>query len=103
MITQQSMIHGKYHGENGYLLRIIDAGIWEFAGMGYCVEDVQTMQTDKSQMMTSCGSRTSQSHKSIRQTNCTKQEDIMSRNGNDEQHFRMLQSNSGAYGGPETG
>ena len=40
-------------------------GIREFAGMGYCVDDVQTMRTDKSQMMMSHGSRTSQSHKSI--------------------------------------
>ena len=46
---------------------------------------------------------TNQSHKQIAQTNRTKQDDIMSRNGNDEQHFHMLQSNSGAYGGPETG
>ena len=46
---------------------------------------------------------TNQSHKLIAQNNRTKQDDIMSRNGNDEQCFRMLQSNSGAYGGPETG
>ena len=36
-------------------------------------------------------------HKPITQTNRTKQDDIMSMNGNDEQCFRMLQSNSGAY------
>ena len=67
-----------------------------------------------------------ESHKSIAQINCTneswkeatvydkkhitnaqndhaKQDDVMSRNGNDEQHFWMLQSSSGAYGGPENG
>ena len=47
--------------------------------------------------------RTNQSHKRITQNDCAKQDDVTSRNGNDEQHFRMLQSNSGAYGGPETG
>ena len=61
---QQSMIHGKYHGKTSYL---IDVGIWEFAGMGYHVNDMQMMQTDESQVMTSCGSRTSQLHKSITQ------------------------------------
>ena len=35
--------------------------------------------------------------------NRTKQDDITSKNENDERHFWMLQSNSGAYGGPETG
>ena len=39
----------------------------------------------------------------IVQMNCTKQDDIMSKDGNDELCFQMLQSNSGAYGGPETG
>ena len=71
--------------------------------MGYHVEDGQTTQTDESQMMTSHWSHTSQLHKQIAQTNHTKQDDIMSKNGNDERCFRMLQSNSGAYGGPETG
>ena len=47
--------------------------------------------------------RTNQSHKLIAQNDCAKQDDVTSRNGNDEQCFRMLQSNSGAYGGPETG
>ena len=61
----------KYHGKTGFLLGNIDAGIWEFAGMGYHVDDVQMMQTDELQMMTSCGSRTNQSHKSITQTNRT--------------------------------
>ena len=68
-------------------------GIWEFAGMGYHVDDVQTTQTDELWMMMSRGSRTSQSHKSITQKNRTKQDDIMSRNGNDERCFWMLQSN----------
>ena len=78
-------------------------GIQESAGMGYHVDNGQTTQTDESQMMTSRWSRTSQSHKSITQTNHTKHDDVMSRNGNDKQCFQMLQSNSGAYGGPETG
>ena len=103
MLTQQSTIHRKYHRKTSYLLGNVDAGIWEFVGMGYCADDVQTMQTDESQMMMSRGSHTNQSYKSITQTNCTKQDDIMSKNGNDEQHFWMLQSNSGAYRGPETG
>ena len=72
MIMQQSMIHGKYHRKTGYLLRNVDVGIWEFAGMGYHVDDVQMIQTDESQMMMSCGSCTSQLHKSIAQMNCTK-------------------------------
>ena len=57
-------------------------------GMGYHVDDVQMTWTDESQMMTSCGSHTRQLHKSITQqiaqTNCTKQDDVMSKNGNDE-------------------
>ena len=84
MLTQQSTIHGKYHGKTSYLLRNVDAGIQKFAGTGYHVDDVQMMQTDELQMMMSCGSRTSQLHKSIEQTNHTKQDDVMSRNGNDE-------------------
>ena len=63
MLTQQSMIHGKYHSNTGSLLGNVDAGTQEFAGMGYCVDDGQTSQTDESQMMTSCRSRTSQLHK----------------------------------------
>ena len=102
MLTQQSTIHGKYHGNTVYLLGNVDTGIQEFTGMGYRVDDVQTTRTDESQMMMSHGSHTSQLHKSIAQTNRTKQDDIMSRNGNDERCFRMLQSYSGAYGGPET-
>ena len=59
-------------------------GIQEFTGMGYCVDNVQTMQTDELQMMTSHGSHRNQSHKSITQTNRTKQDDVMSKNGNDK-------------------
>ena len=72
MIMQQSMIHGKYHRKTSYLLRNVDVGIREFAGMGYHVDDVQMIQTDESQMMMSCGSCTSQLHKSIAQMNSTK-------------------------------
>ena len=103
MIMQQSRIHGKYHGKTGYLLGNVDMGIQEFMGRGYHMDNVQMAQTDESQMMMSCGSHTSQSHKSIAQSDRTKQDDITSKNGNDEQCFQMLQSNSGAYGGPETG
>ena len=103
MLTQQSTIHGRYHRNTGYLLGNVDVGNQELTGMGYCVDDGQTTWTDESQMMMSCQSRTSQLHKRIAQMNNRKQDDIMSRNGNDEWHFRMLQSNSGAYGGPETG
>ena len=42
----------------GYLLGNIHAGIKGIAGMGYCVDDMQMMQTVKLQLMTSCGSRT---------------------------------------------
>ena len=78
-------------------------GTQEFTGMGNCADDGQMRQTDESQLMTSRQGRTSQSHKRIAQTNRTKQDDVMSKNGNDERHFQMLQSNSGAYGVPETG
>ena len=86
-----------------YLLRNVDAVIQKFVGMGYCVDDMQTTQTDKLQMMASHRSCTSQSHKQIEQTNRTKQDDVTSRNRNDKRRFQMLQSNSVAYGGPETG
>ena len=72
MIMQQSMIHKNHHGKTGNLLSNVDAGIQEFVGMGYPVDNMQTTWTDESQMMTSRGSRTSQSHKSIAQTNRTK-------------------------------
>ena len=78
-------------------------GIWEFAGIGYHVDDMKTMRTDELQKMMSCGSCTSQSHKSITQMNRTKQDDVTSKNGNDKQCFWMLQSKSGAYAGPESG
>ena len=58
--------------KTGYLLRNIDAGIQEFAGMGYHVDNVQMMPPVESQLMMSQGSHTKQSHKSIAQTNCTK-------------------------------
>ena len=103
MITQQSTIHGKYHGNTGYVLGNVDAGIQEFGGMGNCVNDEQTRWTDELQMMTLCWSHTSQSHKQITQTNRTKQDDVTPKNGNDKRQFGMLQSNSGAYGVPETG
>ena len=43
-----------------------------------------------------------QLHKRIAQNNHARQDDVMSRNGNDERCSWMLQSNSGAYGGHET-
>ena len=58
MLMQQSTVDGKYHGKTSYLLRNIDVGIWESAGMGYHVNDMQTMQTIKLQLMTSHGSHT---------------------------------------------
>ena len=78
-------------------------GTQEYAGMGYHVDNRQMTWTDELQMMTSRWSHTSQSHKRIAQMNRTKQDDITSKNGNDERCFWMLQSNSGAYGAPETG
>ena len=96
------MIHGKYHGNTAYLLRNIDVGTQEFVGTGYHVDDGQMTWTDKLQMMTSRQGHTSQSHKRIAQMNQTKQDDVTSKNGNDERRFWMLQSNSGVYGGPET-
>ena len=42
-------------------------GTQEFTGMGNCVDDGQTTQTDESQMMTLRWSRTSQSHKRVAQ------------------------------------
>ena len=49
----------------------------EFVGTGYHVDDMQMMQTDGSQMMTSCGTCTSQSHKRIahnKMTSCPRME-----------------------------
>ena len=78
------MIRGKYHGNTSYLLGNLDAGTQEFAGMGNHVNEGQTRWTDESQMMTSRRGHTSQSHKRITQTNHTKQDDVMSKNGNDK-------------------
>ena len=72
------MIRGKYLRGN------VDAGTQEFAGMGNRVNNGQTRWTDESQMMVSHQGRTSQSHKRIVQTNHTKQDDVMSKNGNDK-------------------
>ena len=107
MITQQSMIHRIYHRKTGYLLGNVDAGIREFVGTGYHVDEMQMTWTNESQMMMSHGSDTNRSHKSIAkriaQNDHAKQDDVTSRNGNDKQDSQMLQSNSGVYGGPDTG
>ena len=103
MIIRQSTIRGKYHGNTGYLLGNIDAGTQEFVGMGNHVNEGQTRQTDESQMMTSHRGHTSESHKRIAQTNRTMQYDVTPKNGNNKRRFGVLQSNSGAYGVPETG
>ena len=68
MIIRQSTICGKYHGNTGYLLGNIDTGNQEITGMGNCVNEGQTRQTDESQMMTSHQGRTSESHKRITQS-----------------------------------
>ena len=81
----------------------MDAGAQEVAGTGNHVNEGQMRWTDESQVMTSCWGRTSESHKRIAQTNRTKQDDIIPKNENDKQRFGVLQSNSGAYGVPETG
>ena len=44
--------------KTGYLLENVHVGIGEFVGMGYHMDDMQTMQTIESQLMTSHGSRT---------------------------------------------
>ena len=54
----------------GYLLGKIHV---EITGTGYCVDDMQMMQTVKSQLMTSRGSHIKQSHKSITQNDHTNQ------------------------------
>ena len=71
--------------------------------MGNHLNEGQTRRTDESQMMTSCWGRTSESHKRIALMNRTKQDDVTPKNGNNKQLFGVLQSNSGAYGVPETG
>ena len=78
-------------------------GTQEFAGTENHVNKRQTRRTDKSQMMSSRWGCTSESHKQIAQTNRTKQDDVSHKNGNNKQRFGVLQSNSGAYGVPETG
>ena len=65
MIIRQSTIHGKYHGNTGYLLENVDAGTQEFAGTGNHVNEGQMRWTDESQMMTSHQGLTSESHKRI--------------------------------------
>ena len=65
------MIRGKYHGNTGYLLGNIDTGTQEFMGTGNRVDEGQMKRTDKSQMMTSCRGRTSESHKQITQSKMT--------------------------------
>ena len=71
--------------------------------MGNRVNEGQTRWTDELQMMTSRRGRTGESHKRITQTNHTKQDDVTPKSGNNKRRFGVLQSNSGAYGVPETG
>ena len=78
------MIRGKYHGNTGYLLENVDAGIQEFTGTGNCVNKGQMRRTDESQIMMSCRGRTSELHKRIAQTNHTKQDDFTAKNGNNK-------------------
>ena len=66
MLTQQSMVHGKYHRKTGYLLGNVDTGIREFVGMGYHVNEVQMMQN-----RVTVDDVTWKSHKMITQINCT--------------------------------
>ena len=74
----------KYHGNTSFLLRNVAMGTQEYVGTGYRVDDWQMTQTDELQMMMSHRSGTSQSHKRIAQMNHTEQDDVMSKNGNDE-------------------
>ena len=62
-------------------------------------QDGQTRWTDELQMMTLHRGRTSESHKRITQSKI----DVTPKNRNNKRHFGVLQSNSGAYGVPETG
>ena len=71
--------------------------------MGNHENEGQMRRTDELQMMMSCRGCTSESHKRITQTNHTKQDDVTPKNRNDKQRFGVIQSNSGAYGVPETG
>ena len=70
---------GEISWNTSYLRGNIYMGMGEIAGMGYHVDDMQTMQTVKPQLMTSCGSHTKRSHKSITQIDCTRQDDVMSK------------------------
>ena len=65
-----------------YLLSNIYMGMGETTGTGYHLDDVQMMQPVESQLMTSGGSNTKQSHKSITQIDGTRQDDITCKNGN---------------------
>ena len=58
--------------KTGYLIRNVHAGIGEISGMGYHVDNVPKMQTIELQLITSCGSQTKLSYKSITETNHTK-------------------------------
>ena len=49
--------------KTSYLLSNVYTGNREFAGMGYCVDNVQKIPPVESQLMTSHGSHTKQSHK----------------------------------------
>ena len=80
----QSTICGKYHRNTSYLLGNVDTGAQEFTGTGNRMNNGQMRQTDELQMMTSHQGCTSQSHKRIAQMNCTKQDDVTSKNGNDK-------------------
>ena len=84
----------------------------EIVRIGHCVDDVQMKQTVKLQLMTSRGSHAKRLHKSIAQNDHTNQlhktiaQDKMTSHPRMEMSndaFWMLQSNSGVYGGPETG
>ena len=89
-----------------YLLGNVYMGIGEFAGTGYHVDNVQMMQTVESQLMTSCGSCTKRSHKSIPQINCTNELHETITQDKMTSHPRMEMTNDAfgaAYGGPETG
>ena len=93
MLTQQSTIHRKYHWKTGYLLGNVDEGIREFMGTGYCVDNMQTMQTIKLQLMMSHGSHTKRLHKSITQTNCTNESHKMIVEDKMTSHPRMEMTN----------
>ena len=72
-------------------------------GTGNHVNEGQTRQTDKLQMMTSRRGCTSELHKRITQTKSHKICRHHIQEWNDKMMLGTLQSNSGAYGVPETG